>query len=108
MGFFDADINGDDTMSPLQREFIRLAQIFKSRLIVELEYNQRIHERGMIEERLGDQNAELMAAKAKEDKAKKQLDDAQQGLTLARKQVMLAVVKLRAQLAEVNNQPSKP
>ncbi|MCS7466834.1 hypothetical protein NZK35_09280 [Stieleria sp. ICT_E10.1] len=44
-------IAGDsDTLNPVQREFIRLAQIFKSRLITELELKQRVIERTMIED----------------------------------------------------------
>ncbi len=75
-GFFDADIADDDTLTPIQREFVRLAQIFKSRLIVEMELKQRVMERAVIEERLGDRLAQLEAAKKKEEAAKKALDDA--------------------------------
>ncbi len=39
-----------DSMNPVQREFIRLAQIFKARLITELELKQRIIERTMLED----------------------------------------------------------
>ena len=39
-----------DTLNPVQREFIRLAQIFKSRLVAELELKQRLIERTMIED----------------------------------------------------------
>ncbi len=53
-GFFNARVTGNNTINPLQREFIRLAQIFKSQLVTELELNQRIKERGLIEDRLGD------------------------------------------------------
>ncbi len=52
-GFFDANVPHDDTMTPLQREVIRLAQILKGRLITELELKQRVMERAVIEERLG-------------------------------------------------------
>ena len=38
-----------ETMNSTQREFVRLAQIFKSRLVAELELKQRIIERTMIE-----------------------------------------------------------
>ncbi len=72
-GFFDMQITNDDTMTPLQREFIRLAQIFKSRLVTELEYKQRVMERAIIEERLGNRNAELKAAISKEENANKEL-----------------------------------
>ena len=52
-GFFDAEIGGPDTLSPLQREFIRLAQIFKSRLLAEIELRQRVTERSLVEDRFG-------------------------------------------------------
>lgn len=52
-GFFDANVPHDDTMTPLQREVIRLAQILKGRLVTELELKQRVMERAVIEERLG-------------------------------------------------------
>ena len=52
-GFFDANVPHDDTMTPLQREVIRLAQILKGRLVTELELKQRVMERAVIEERIG-------------------------------------------------------
>ncbi|MCA9207393.1 MAG: hypothetical protein KDA55_03510, partial [Planctomycetales bacterium] len=61
-GFFNTEMVHDDTLSPLQREFIRLAQIFKGRLITELEYKQRVMERAIIEERLGNREQELREA----------------------------------------------
>jgi len=51
-GFFNANIPKDDTLNPIQREMIRLAQILKARLITELELKQRVMERAVIEERL--------------------------------------------------------
>ncbi|MFM8571291.1 MAG: hypothetical protein ACKOAU_06805, partial [Pirellula sp.] len=51
-GFFNANIPNDDTLNPIQREMIRLAQILKARLITELELKQRVMERAVIEERL--------------------------------------------------------
>jgi hypothetical protein len=104
LDFFDADINGDDTMSPIQREFIRLAQIFKSRLVVELEYTQRVHERAMIEDRLGNQIEELRAAKEKEDNAKLQFNEAQAAVNVARKNVLFTLQLLGAQLQRANDQ----
>lgn len=50
-GFFDASLPGDETLSPMQREMIRLAQILKARLVTEMEYKQRVMERAVIEER---------------------------------------------------------
>ncbi len=49
-GFFEASVYGSDTMTPMQREFIRLAQIFKSQLVAEVELKQRVIERGLIED----------------------------------------------------------
>jgi hypothetical protein len=74
-GFFDAQIAHDDTLTPLQREFIRLAQIFKSRLITELEYKQRVMERAVIEERgSGDYVEQLKEVRRKEDEAKQEVE----------------------------------
>ncbi|EAQ77149.1 hypothetical protein DSM3645_15135 [Blastopirellula marina DSM 3645] len=54
-----------NAMNPMQREFIRLAQIFKARLISELELKQRVIERAMIEDsREFDVQAEEQAANA--------------------------------------------
>lgn len=41
-----------EALNPLQREFIRLAQIFKSRMISEVELKQRVIERALIEDKL--------------------------------------------------------
>ncbi len=66
MGFFNTEITGADTLNSIQREFIRLAQIFKSRLVTEMELNQRVMERAVIEERLGNYIQELEAQKRRE------------------------------------------
>jgi hypothetical protein len=44
----------DATLNPMQREFIRLAQIYKSQLIAEIELKQRIVERGLMDQRLSE------------------------------------------------------
>jgi hypothetical protein len=75
MGFFNAEVDGNDTLNPLQREFIKLAQIFKSRLVTELEYNQRFKERGLIEDRLGNYQEELKKQKDREAKAERLKDE---------------------------------
>jgi hypothetical protein len=84
MGFFNAEVEGNDTLNALQREFIKLAQILKSRLVTELEYNQRFKERGLIEDRLGDYQKELKEQKDREDKAKKLRDGARDALNQQR------------------------
>gem|GEM_PF-901556 len=80
MGFFNAEVSGTDTLNPLQREFIKLAQILKSRLVTELEYTQRFKERGLIEDRLGNYIEELRKQKQKEQKAKDELENTRNAL----------------------------
>lgn len=55
-GFFEASVYDSDTMTPMQREFIRLAQIFKSQMVAEVELMQRVIERGMIEDQSNDES----------------------------------------------------
>ena len=45
----DAYSGDGDIMTPMQREFIRLAQIFTARMVAEVELKQRVIERGLIE-----------------------------------------------------------
>ncbi len=54
-GFFEASVYGSDTMTPMQREFIRLSQIFKSQMVAEAELKQRVIERGLIEDASNDE-----------------------------------------------------
>jgi len=105
-GFFDMQIGHDDTMTPLQREFIRLAQIFKGRLITELEYKQRVRERAIIEERLGDRLQELQDARNKEKDAQGQLQEMQQERLKARDSLTSSFVRTlnELQLADRNVQ----
>lgn len=72
-GFFDGQIEGADTINPAQREFLKLAQILKSRLITEVELKQRVLERSVIEERLGDHRQQLRAAQRAEQLAREEL-----------------------------------
>lgn len=77
-GFFDAEVTGADTLNPLQREFIRLAQIFKSKLVTEIELRQRVMERALIEERIGtpeEYRQQLRDARKKEREAQQKVQD---------------------------------
>lgn len=56
-GYFDANVVGGDTMTPTQREFIRLAQVFKSQMVAEAELKQRVVERGLIQDASNDEKA---------------------------------------------------
>jgi hypothetical protein len=103
LGFFNAEVNGNETLNPAQREFIRLAQIFKARLITEIQLRQRIFERTLLEERIGPSyRTKLEEARVAEEDAKRAVRDAQ-GIT---EEAQLAVVTqfqlLFGSLAEVD------
>ncbi|MFO1046252.1 MAG: hypothetical protein U0941_31120 [Planctomycetaceae bacterium] len=68
-GQFNVQVADPETITPMQREFIRLAQIFKSRLVAEREIQQRIMERGLIEDRFVDYSAKLREAARLEESA---------------------------------------
>ncbi|MCI0380261.1 MAG: hypothetical protein L0215_21965 [Gemmataceae bacterium] len=96
-GFFDANVMAADTMTPLQRDFIRLAQILKSYLVTELEFKQRVMERSLIEDRLGrDYLEELRIAQTKEAAVLKELESVQQNIGAAQKNLIGALAELRA------------
>lgn len=97
-GLFDAEIAADDTMTPIQREFVRLAQIFKSRLIVEMELKQRVMERAVIEERLGSREKDLTDARKKEERAEREKKNAQDAVRNAQKGALAASQDLKAVL----------
>jgi hypothetical protein len=52
--FFAQGVWHDGSLNPVQREFIRLAQIFKSQLIAEIELKQRVIERGLMDQKLSE------------------------------------------------------
>jgi hypothetical protein len=99
-GFFDAQIAHDETLTPLQREFIRLAQIFKSRLITELEYKQRVMERAVIEERGGDREKELQDAREKEDMANTALAKAEESVRTAQRNLQTVAQKVQTSVQD--------
>lgn len=103
-GFFNAEIASDDTMTPLQREFVRLAQIFKSRLIVEIELKQRVMERAVIEDRLGDRDKELRDAKKREDDANAELAQTGKTVNQAQKAVLVAATGIQAEAHLVSSE----
>ncbi len=95
-GMFDAEIAADDTMTPIQREFVRLAQIFKSRLIVEMEVKQRVMERAVIEQRQGNYLKELKDAQKLEDEAKEDLRNAAKSMVETRRKAVEPAIVLTA------------
>ncbi|MFM7070994.1 MAG: hypothetical protein ACKO38_04260 [Planctomycetota bacterium] len=95
-GFYAADNGNQDTMTPLQREFIRLAQIFKSRLVIELEYRQRVAERAIIEERNLNREEEYNQAYEFERRAKGDLRESNIQRQEHRVKFGVAVQQIRA------------
>ncbi|MFT5326861.1 MAG: hypothetical protein ACI8P0_004744 [Planctomycetaceae bacterium] len=73
MNFFRADVYNDDVMTPLQREFIRLAQIFKSQMVAEIELKQRVVERALIQDSQGNEEQLRKIAHDEHDEAVKAL-----------------------------------
>ena len=72
LGFFDGEAGfAPDVMTPMQREFIKLAQILKSRLVTELEFKQRVMERALVEERGSDDYLDDVKQMQKDEKAAK-------------------------------------
>jgi hypothetical protein len=107
-GFFDAEVAGDETMTPIQREFVKLAQIFKSRLVTELEYNQRVTERAIIEERfVGNYQEEVMRAYAKEQTARQLFADSQRTFQDQRTRLVTSFGTIRGELDLVLNDLGK-
>jgi hypothetical protein len=89
-GFFDTGFVNPDTMNPMQREFIRLAQIFKARLVAEMEWKQRVLERGLIEDRSNDENALYEVLSGVRNKAYKNLQEAYEGMLESTKRLQNA------------------
>jgi len=107
-GFFNNEVYGhSDTMTPIQREFIRLAQIFKARLITEMEYKQRVMERGVIEERLGSRLQELADARVKETAAQRAFEEVEKARQTQQLSTLLAIQKIRARVEEVREKTRK-
>jgi hypothetical protein len=100
-GFFNMEIGHPDTMTPLQREFVRLAQIFKSRLITELEYRQRVMERAVIEERLGNREQELRDARTKEQQAEEVLTSIRGRVAKQQQEILSAYLDVLASLRNI-------
>lgn len=100
-GHFQNRAQFDDTMTPVQREFIRLAQIFKSRLVVEMELKQRVMERGLIEQRGINDETLRQTAIEKEARARAALENANNARVTSRQQVQSAVSQLIAIASQI-------
>ena len=101
-GFFNSQLQQNDTMSPLQHETIALAQILKARLITEMEYKQRVMERAVIEERaqaIENTDAQLV----RERNAEEQVRRAREAQVNARSVVLPNLTKSAAILEDVTS-----
>jgi len=98
--FFNSlDAAPGDTMNPMQREFIRLAQIFKARLIAELELKQRVIERAMIEDdRLDNLAEEEQARNALRPQVLRLSQDLQRARLVASEKLAVAIAEGRTSL----------
>lgn len=67
--FVNAQVAAPETLTPTQREFLRLAQIFKSQMVAEMEYKQRVMERGLLEDRSNSEDAMQEALRGPHDRA---------------------------------------
>ncbi len=101
LGYFDGELAGTDTLNPLQREFIRLAQIFKVRMITEMQLKQRVVERSLLEERIGTNYLEeLKKAYELEKAAKAELAKVQEVLQTSSAQATVAIQNVMGALAQ--------
>ncbi len=108
--FFDLPEYCVDTMNPAQREFIRLAQIYKARLVTELELKQRVIERGLVEDdRERDFDDEELARTALRGKVLKVTEKVQQERFSASQAMSKARAALQAALikAQEGNRNSR-
>lgn len=101
LGFFQAEVQGADTLTPLQREFVRLAQIFKARMATELELKQRVMERTLLEDRVGNFREEQQKAKRQEDEAKVKLQAVQDSLSAERANTAQALELLSSEIQQI-------
>ena len=101
VGFFNAQVTGSDTLNPLQREFIRLAQIFKAQMVTEMQLRQRVMERSLLEERINTNYLdELRKAKALEDMAKGELAKVQDTLQKTSAEAFLKLQEVSIKLED--------
>lgn len=81
MNFFRADVYNDDVMTPVQREFIRLAQIFKSQMVAKIELKQRVVKRALIQDAAGNEEQERKDASQQHGEARERQKKSKLGLS---------------------------
>ena len=100
-GFFNALVDDTDAMTPMQREFIRLAQIFKSQMIAEMEYKQRVIERGLIEDRANDEDEFNELLEPVRKKARRAVVASYEGLVDSQKEAQDVIAQIEIVLASL-------
>ncbi len=102
--FFAQGVWHDASLNPVQREFIRLAQVFKSQLISEIELKQRIVERGLMDQKNSeDKDADQQSLLELRKKAVKQKNDLLLRNTEATSQVANTVVLAMSNMEQIRS-----
>ena len=102
INFFAANVSHTDAMTPMQREFIRLDQIFKSQMIAEMELKQRIVERSLIQDYAGDEGDQRDKAKSEHKKSLDALKNSDQ--TLSGEMIEIRYAIQETLLNEINDE----
>lgn len=106
--FFAQGIWHDASLNPVQREFIRLAQVFKSQLISEIELKQRIVERGLMDQKNSeDKEADQASLLELRKKAVKQKNELLLRNTEATSQVASTVVLAMSNMEQIRSNLNK-
>lgn len=106
--FFAQGIWHDASLNPVQREFIRLAQVFKSQLISEIELKQRIVERGLMDQKNSDDKiADEQGLLEIRKKAVRQKNDLLLKNTEATSQVAGTIVQAMSSMEQIREELNK-
>lgn len=106
--FFAQGIWHDASLNPVQREFIRLAQVFKSQLISEIELKQRIVERGLMDQKNSDDKiADEQGLLEIRKKAVRQKNDLLLKNTEATSQVASTIVQAMSSMEQIREELNK-
>lgn len=106
--FFAQGIWHDASLNPVQREFIRLAQVFKSQLISEIELKQRVVERGLMDQKNSDDKiADEQGLLEIRKKAVRQKNDLLLKNTEATSQVASTIVQAMSSMEQIREELNK-
>jgi hypothetical protein len=98
VGFFDAQLAGEDTLNNVQYATLRLAQALKAQLVSELELRNLVLERSLIEMR-PDENLDILNASKREfEAARERIETEQEVLNETRNKVFLYITSNLGQI----------